>query len=217
MHILNGNWSSKGIKIAHWNLGSANLENKMSELEIAVKCVKPAIFGVSEANLHHTTDLSLVQLPGYKLITANTLKNPNIQMSRVVVYLSEAMSGTVREDLMCDNFSSIWVELGVQGSAKKILVSNIYRDHQWMKQGADKSSKSDHAVKTRLQTYLGQWKSALETGGEVYCLGDFNIDSSRLLSSSGQHQQLVNALLQQVVPLGVTQCAPGATWIPQGG
>ena len=172
---------------------------------------------MSEANLHHTTDLSLVQLPGYKLITANTLKNPNIQMSRVVVYLSEAMSGTVREDLMCDNFSSIWVELGVQGSAKKILVSNIYRDHQWMKQGADKSSKSDHAVKTRWQTYLGQWKSALETGGEVHCLGDFNIDSSRLLSSSGQHQQLVNALLQQVVPLGVTQCAPGATWIPQGG
>ena len=96
---------------------------------------------MSEANLLHTTDLSLVQLPGYKLINAKTLKNPKIQMSRVVVYLS-------------DNFASIWVELSVQGSAKKILVSNIYRDHQWMKQGADKNSKSDHAVKTRWQTYL---------------------------------------------------------------
>ena len=164
MHILNGNRSSKGIKLAHWNLGSANLENKMRELEIAVNRVKPAVFGVSEANLHHTTDLSLVQLPRYKLITASTLKNPNIQMIRVVVYVSEGMSGIVREDLMCDNFSSIWVELSVQGSAKKIIGSNIYRDHQWMKQGADKSSKSDHAVKSRWQTYLGRWRRALETG-----------------------------------------------------
>ena len=46
----------------------------MSEIEIAVKRVKPAVFGVSEANLHYTTDLSLVQLPGYTLITSNTLK-----------------------------------------------------------------------------------------------------------------------------------------------
>ena len=76
LHILNGNRSSKGIKLAHWNLGSANLENKMRELEIAVSRVKPAVFGVSEANLHHTTDLALVQLPGYTLITANTLKHP---------------------------------------------------------------------------------------------------------------------------------------------
>ena len=149
LHILNGNQSSKGIKLAHWNLGSANLENKMRELEIAVSRVKPAVFGVSEANLHHTTDLALVQLPGYTLITANTLKNPKIHMSRVVVYLSEGMLGTVREDLMSDDFSSIWVELSVPGTAKKILVSNIYRDHQWMKQGLDKSSKSDFAVMAR--------------------------------------------------------------------
>ena len=68
----------------------------------------------------------------------------------------------------------------------------------------------------RWQKYLGQWKSALETGAEVHCLGDFNLDSSRLLSSSGYQKPLVKALLQQVVPLGVTQCAPAATWTPQG-
>ena len=163
---------------------------------------------MSEANLHQTTDLSLVQLPGYRLITASTLKNPRIQMSRVVGYLEEGMSGTVREDLMCDDFSSIWVELSVPGKAKKILVSNIYRDHQWMKQGADKRSKSEEAVMARWQKYLLQWRSAVETGAEVHCLGDFNIDSTRLLSCSGNQQLLVKALLQQMVPLGVSQCAP---------
>ena len=57
----------------------------------------------------------------------------------------------------------------------------------------------------------------METGAEVHCLGDFNIDSTRLLSSWGQQQPIVKVLLKDVVPLGVTQCAPSATWTPQGG
>ena len=179
--------------------------------------VKPAVFGVSEANLHSSADLSLVQLPGYRLLTANTLENPRLQMSRVVVYLRDGVSGTVREDLMCEDFSSIWIELSVTGSEKKILVSNVYRDHQWMKQGADKSSKSDEAVMSRWRKYLGQWERALESGAEVHCIGDFNLDSARLQGNSGQQQPLVDALLHQVIPHGVTQCAPGATWTPQGG
>ena len=71
--------------LSHWNLGSAQLQNKMCELEIAVKQVKPALLGVSEANLHQNTDLSLVQLPGYSLLTASTLTNPRIQMSSVTI------------------------------------------------------------------------------------------------------------------------------------
>ena len=38
-----------------------------------------------------------------------------------------------------------------------------------------------------------------------------------LLGGSGPHQPLVDALLHQVVPLGVVQCAPPGTWTPHGG
>ena len=203
--------------MCHWNLGSSKLENKMCELEIAVKRVKPALLGVSEANLHSTTDLAEVQLPGYTLLTAATLANPSIQMSRVVVYLGEGLQGKLREDLMSDNFSSIWVELSVPGQSRTILVSNIYRDHQWMNQGEDKSSKSEEAVMARWCTYLGQWERALGSGAEVHSLGDYNLDSESLHSTNGRHQPLVDALLRQVAPLGVVQCAPGGTWTPQGG
>ena len=204
------------MKLCHWNLGSSKLENKMCELEIAVKRVKPALLGVSEANLQSTTDLSEVQLPGYSLLTAATLVNPRIQMSRVVVYLGEGLQGKLREDLMSDNFSSIWVELSVPGQSRTILVSNIYRDHQWMNQGEDRSSKSEEAVMDRWCTYLGQWERALQSGAEVHSMGDFNLDSESLHGSNGRHQPLVDALLRQVAPLGVVQCAPGGTWTPQG-
>ena len=60
MKMKNGNRASRGIKIAHWNLGSAELQNKMCEIEAAVEKVKPGIFGISEANLSKNTDLNLV-------------------------------------------------------------------------------------------------------------------------------------------------------------
>ena len=205
------------MKLAHWNLGSCHLENKISEIEVAVSRVKPAILGISEANLHQSVDLSLVALPGYSLYTAKTLSNPRIGCSRVVVYLQEGVTAKLREDLMSDQFSSIWIEVNLPGNSQKVLISNIYRDHQWLRQGGDKSSRSDEEVMARWQVYLGQWRRALESGAEVHAIGDFNLDSSRLMGNSGPQQPLVDALLRQVVPLGATQCAPAATWTPQGG
>ena len=85
-------------------------------------------------------------------------------MSRVVVYLSDTVSGRIRDDLMDDNFSSVWIELSTPGAKKKILVSNMYRDHQWINQGPDKSSKSDTVVMQRWLMYLSQWSRALSSG-----------------------------------------------------
>ena len=52
---------------------------------------------------------------------------------------------------------------------------------------------------------------------EVHSIGDFNIDSQSLHTSKGQQKQLVEKLEKEIIPKGVTQCAPGATWTPQGG
>ena len=158
-----------------------------------------------------------MQIPGYSLLTAKALQNPTIQMSRVVVYLSDTVSGKLREDLMDDGFSSVWVELSTPGANKKILVSNMYRDHQWMNQGQDKSSKTDVAVMQRWLVFLDQWSRALKSGAEVHALGDFNINSNTLSINNGKQQQhLVDKLLEHIVPLGASQCAPPNTWTPQG-
>ena len=107
VHMLEGNRNSKGYKLTQWNCGSAFLENKMPEVEAAVAKFKPTVFCVSESNLRSTTDQSEVQIPGYKLLTSRTILNPNLKMSRVVVYLDKSVKGKIREDLMVPNFSSI--------------------------------------------------------------------------------------------------------------
>ena len=83
------------------------------------------------------------------------------------------MVGKVRDDLMSDEFSSIWLELGLPGK-KKFLVCQIYREWQYLGQ-ADDTSKSLSEQMSRWCIFLDHWEKALATDKEVIVLGDFNL------------------------------------------
>ena len=110
---INGNRDAKGIRLAHWNPGSAHLGNKMTQLELAVADHKPHLLGISEANFKSGHDLQDVQLEDYELLLSKTFNNEDLQVSRVVCYMHNSLVGGIREDLMSENFSSIWVEIGL--------------------------------------------------------------------------------------------------------
>ena len=74
---------------------------------------RPHVLGISESNFFKGHDQEEVQIENYKFITAKTLENPDLNVSRVCVYLHNSMVGKVRYDLMDDTFSSIWVEVGL--------------------------------------------------------------------------------------------------------
>ena len=59
------------------------------------------------------------------LLTANTLQNPQIETSRIVIYLNENLVGNVKEDLRSDDFSSIWIEIRMPGSKENFGVEYI--------------------------------------------------------------------------------------------
>ena len=80
----NGNKKSQGIKISAWNKGGGYLVNKMPEIKNIVNNLHPHILGISEANLKHSHDQSLVQLDNYVLHICPTISNPNVNTSRVV-------------------------------------------------------------------------------------------------------------------------------------
>ena len=109
--ITSGNRKSQGIKISAWNKGRGHLQNKMPEIKNVVNGLHPHILGISEANLLSTHDKSLVQLENYVLHTCPTITNPNIQASRMVVYTHNSLVVKLRPDLMCDGYSSVWMEV----------------------------------------------------------------------------------------------------------
>ena len=87
----------------------------MDEIEHVVSTYRPHILGISEANLKRIHNIGDVQLPEYDLIVSKTMDNDQLQASRVVCYLHHSLVGKVREELMSDQFSSIWLEAGLPG------------------------------------------------------------------------------------------------------
>ena len=107
MKAVNGNRASKGIRLAHWNAGSALLHNKMNQLELAVADHQPHLLGISEANFKQVHDLQDVQIADYELFFSKTLENNNLSISRIACYKHNSLVGDIRPDLMFDSFSSI--------------------------------------------------------------------------------------------------------------
>ena len=135
-----GNKSEKGIKIASWNKGKGHLKTKIHDIENIVSGLQPHILGITEADFHHNQDRHDVQLEDYTFITTKTLENENLKISRVVVYVHKSITFKVRHDLMDENTSSIWLEVGLPHK-RKFLVSHYYREWQYLNQ-VDNSSRN---------------------------------------------------------------------------
>ena len=103
------NLNKKGcnLKLLHWNKGSSRLENKMDEVKMIIQKYKPHALGLSEANLFFDTDQALVQIEDYELHICDTITNPDLMVSRVVVYTHKSVNTKVRRDLMDDRISTL--------------------------------------------------------------------------------------------------------------
>ena len=115
----------------------------------------------------------------------------------------------VREDLMSDKCSSIWVEIG-HHSSKKILVCNLYREWRYLNQQNDES-RSKQAQYERWQIFISQWEKALNENKEVVVLGDVNLDFLIWGNGNDSYDQLSQLIFDRIFPHGVVQCIKEAT------
>ena len=214
----NSNRKNRGIKISHWNKGGSFLINKMPEIKNIIGKYKPHIFGVSEANLLDVHDPTLAAVPDYKLHICPTIGNPSLKTIRVVVYTHKDIVAKLRPDLMCDKYSSIWLEVGLP-KHKKFLVCQTYREWQYTNQKDDKTSSSIPEQLTRWLLFLDQWERALDTDMEVHCLGDMNLNhcnwtETNLSRSNQSHKlrDLISVLFTRIMTTrGVSQHITGPT------
>ena len=216
-----GNKKKNGIKIMHWNPGAKYLHNKLGNIESVINGYKPDILGISESNFLKKHDLNDVQIDNYKLFLSETLKNENIEASRIAVYVHDDIACKVRTDLMNDTFSSIWLEINLPRQ-KKFLVCHAYREWQYLNQ-ATNDSKSIPAQSSRWMEFLCQWERGLQTGLECLVLGDLNIDHTAWTkpnlpknSSTQKLKPLIENLFDKILPLGAVQCVNGPTRYENG-
>ena len=219
--MLHGNRSQRGhgIKLIHWNKGPAFLHNKHQEVEVVVANHKPHVLGLSEANLKVGHDLSLVQHQDYELHTCDTMTNPELGISRIVVYTHKSLVVKRRRDLEDKNISTIWLEIGLPRQ-KKILHCQAYREWQHLGQ-TDNLSGSIAAQLQRWDIFIEKWELALMEGKEVVVMMDANIDFLKwtrddLPSSDSTYKlkPLIEKLFNKIIPHGVSQLVrtPTRTW-----
>ena len=206
-----GNRQSKGIKIAHFNKGGGFLATKRYEIESIVSKFHPHILGISEANLFEGQNQMNIKIADYNLYLCPTMYNPELAYSRIVVYVHKSLVCKVRNDLMCDDYSSIWLQVGLPNQ-KQFLVCQTYREWQHLNQ-EDMNSKSINSQLCRWLKFLDQWERALSSGLEVLVAGDININhldwASPLAIQSSQTvklRPLIDELFQRIFPHSVTQC-----------
>ena len=211
-----GNKRQHGIKIVHWNKGSSFLQNKRDDIESVIQKYHPHILGLSEANLFSHHDLSNVQYPEYTLHSCPTISNPDLNVSRVVVYTHSSLVVKPRPDLMDDKTSAIWLEVGLP-NRHKILVCNLYREWGYLHQ-PDRSSHSIAAQLERWKVFISKWEQAISEDKEVIVTGDINLNSLKwmrddLPSTDSIHKlrPLIDLLFEKIIPLGVSQQVSVAT------
>ena len=79
----------------------------------------------------------------------------------------------LKSDLMSDNYSSIWIEVGLPRQ-RTLIVGQTYREWKLLDK-ADGSSSSIPEQLNRWCLFLSQWEKALDNGLEFHLLGDLNI------------------------------------------
>ena len=109
-------------QISHWNKGPGFFQNKMPEIKNIISGLHPHIIGISEENLHQHHDQHLVQLDDYVLHTFSTINNFTLKTSRIAVYTHQSLVVKLRTDLMCDNYPSILMEVGLPYTRNSGLV-----------------------------------------------------------------------------------------------
>ena len=142
--------------------------------------------------------------------TRPTIHNPDLAVSRVVVYTHSSLRAKVRPDLIDSSVSAVWLEVGLP-NRKKILVCNIYREWGYLRQ-QDKSSHTIAAQLSRWQTFLTFWERVLTEDKEVIVTGDVNIDCfmwcrDDLTSTDSTYKLklLIELLFEKIIPHGVSQ------------
>ena len=211
-----GNKKENGIHLIHWNKGSSMLPNKMSEIQAVVQQHKPHVLGFSEANLFPHHDLASVTLPNYKIHKCPTIDNPDLQVSRVVVYTHDSLIVKPRNDLMDRRISAIWLEIGLPHK-RKFLLCNFYREWGYMNQ-PNKLSHSRKAQLDRWKIFLDSWEKALDEDKEVIVQGDININSLKWTNldppasdNINRQRPLIDLLFEKIISRGVVQLVRVAT------
>ena len=147
---------------------------------------KADLIFISEANLDESVEVHDSLIHGYSITLPKTVARNGT--ARLVLLTRNCLNFTVRNDLMDDSFSSIWVKISRPG-VKSLLVCGLYREHQYLKQDSDWSLQPIEQNR-RWSIFLRQVETARITS-TCHIIGDVNLDYLKWDVPDHLHLQMI--------------------------
>ena len=182
---LNGNGKNT-ISVSHWNLGAKKWKNKRDQIQAFADQKQADIIFISEANLDESTPCYESVIQGYNITYPKTVyKNGT---ARLIMLAKNGLDFVLKEDLMDDIFTSIWIKISRPG-VKSLLICGLYREHQYLNQDSDWSLQPAEQSK-RWSNFLSQVETA-RISATCHIIGDFNLDHKRWDLPDHHHLQMI--------------------------
>ena len=182
----NGNGKNT-LTICHWNLGSKLWKNKRNQIQALVDQDNPDVLFISEANLDESTTPHESLIQGYNITLPKTVTRNGT--ARLVLLTRDSLDFKLRDDLMDDIFTNIWLKISRPGT-KGMLICGLYREHQYLSQDTDWSLQPTEQSK-RWMNFLKQVETA-RLSEICYIIGDVNLDFVKWDAPDYSQLQMIN-------------------------
>ena len=145
-------------------------------------------------------------LAGYE--TAVQKRKSDEEKVRVICVFKEELSSEikVREDLMSNEFPSIWLEVK-QNTGKNLLVGGYYRE--WSKNGKKTEKEQVESIKVLIE----QMEKATNEKKTVVMLGDMNINAEKWRDEKSRNKKVASEILGALEACGLKHMKLGCTFL----
>ena len=182
---MNGN-GKNSLSICHWNLGSKKWRNKRNQIQALADQDNPDVIFISEANLDDLTPPHESLISGYNITLPKTVTRNGT--ARLVLLTRENLDFKLRDDLMDDVFSSIWIKILRPGS-KGLLICGLYREHQYLNQDTEWSLQPAEQCR-RWAQFLRQ-VDTVRLSAICHIIGYFNLDFKKWTAPDHSQLQMI--------------------------
>ena len=119
----------------------------------------------------------------------------------------DGITARSRDDLNLENFSAIWLEVGLPHQ-KKFLLAGVYREWAHLQNngeaGVQQGTKLDQ--EERWRDFLDVWEDALDNSIDVTVVGDINIDLNKVfVEPNNKCKRMAEELRDRIECRGVKQ------------
>ena len=145
-------------------------------------------------------------IQGYSITLPKTVTRNGT--ARLVMLTKTSLDFTLKDDLMDNVFSSIWIKISRPG-VKSLMICGLYREHQYLNQDSDWSLQPIEQSR-RWTKFLSQVETA-RIASTCHIIGDFNLDHIRWNTPDHLHLQMITDAKNTIESGGFSQLVTDVT------